>query len=148
MAKQSGPWCSPRIQSKAPLPPGGTGFSGGTARSNQTPTDLHPSTRAIPQNGQIVTEAQGSRGHAEKRSDCLASVSGPRSSRRADTTPLEKQAAQFVITPPNSKVARMAVPVSYTHLRAHETPEHLVCRLLLEKKKKKKYTNNNFRRKK
>src|SRR5678816_4719064 len=27
------------------------------------------------------------------------------------------------------------VPVSYTHLRAHETPEHLVCRLLLEKKK-------------
>eukprot|EP00658_Telonema_sp_P-2_P008615 TRINITY_DN13259_c0_g1_i6.p1 TRINITY_DN13259_c0_g1~~TRINITY_DN13259_c0_g1_i6.p1 ORF type:complete len:355 (-),score=70.05 TRINITY_DN13259_c0_g1_i6:14-1078(-) len=30
-----------------------------------------------------------------------------------------------------------SVPVSYTHLRAHETPEHLVCRLLLEKKKKK-----------
>eukprot|EP00658_Telonema_sp_P-2_P013778 TRINITY_DN15226_c0_g1_i2.p1 TRINITY_DN15226_c0_g1~~TRINITY_DN15226_c0_g1_i2.p1 ORF type:complete len:757 (+),score=163.08 TRINITY_DN15226_c0_g1_i2:176-2446(+) len=28
--------------------------------------------------------------------------------------------------------------VSYTHLRAHETPEHLVCRLLLEKKKKNK----------
>src|SRR5674536_374397 len=26
-------------------------------------------------------------------------------------------------------------PVSYTHLRAHETPEQLVCRLLLEKKK-------------
>eukprot|EP00658_Telonema_sp_P-2_P022102 TRINITY_DN18824_c0_g1_i1.p1 TRINITY_DN18824_c0_g1~~TRINITY_DN18824_c0_g1_i1.p1 ORF type:complete len:196 (-),score=36.87 TRINITY_DN18824_c0_g1_i1:86-673(-) len=34
-------------------------------------------------------------------------------------------------------------PVSYTHLRAHETPEHLVCRLLLEKKKKKK-THNKF----
>src|SRR5674536_37821 len=34
--------------------------------------------------------------------------------------------------------AERAVPVSYTHLRAHETPEHLVCRLLLEKKKKKK----------
>eukprot|EP00658_Telonema_sp_P-2_P047057 TRINITY_DN35556_c0_g1_i1.p1 TRINITY_DN35556_c0_g1~~TRINITY_DN35556_c0_g1_i1.p1 ORF type:complete len:104 (-),score=26.11 TRINITY_DN35556_c0_g1_i1:27-338(-) len=26
--------------------------------------------------------------------------------------------------------------VSYTHLRAHETPEHLVCRLLLEKNTK------------
>ena len=26
-------------------------------------------------------------------------------------------------------------PVSYTHLRAHETTLHLVCRLLLEKKK-------------
>src|SRR5665648_1176520 len=30
-------------------------------------------------------------------------------------------------------------PVSYTHLRAHETRHDLVCRLLLEKKKKKKY---------
>ena len=26
------------------------------------------------------------------------------------------------------------VPVSYTHLRAHETGRNLVCRLLLEKK--------------
>ena len=30
----------------------------------------------------------------------------------------------------------MAITVSYTHLRAHETPEHLVCRLLLEKTNK------------
>eukprot|EP00658_Telonema_sp_P-2_P058320 TRINITY_DN4678_c0_g1_i1.p1 TRINITY_DN4678_c0_g1~~TRINITY_DN4678_c0_g1_i1.p1 ORF type:complete len:299 (-),score=54.10 TRINITY_DN4678_c0_g1_i1:63-959(-) len=37
-----------------------------------------------------------------------------------------------------NKYAEM-VPVSYTHLRAHETPEHLVCRLLLEKKKKNKH---------
>src|SRR5660398_304711 len=29
-------------------------------------------------------------------------------------------------------------PVSYTHLRAHETKANLVCRLLLEKKKKTK----------
>src|SRR5678816_2476545 len=29
---------------------------------------------------------------------------------------------------------REVTAVSYTHLRAHETPEHLVCRLLLEKK--------------
>ena len=28
-----------------------------------------------------------------------------------------------------------SVPVSYTHLRAHETGRNLVCRLLLEKKK-------------
>ena len=43
------------------------------------------------------------------------------------------------------------IPVSYTHLRAHETGRNLVCRLLLEKKnlvcrillenKKKKNTN-------
>ncbi len=32
------------------------------------------------------------------------------------------------------------VPVSYTHLRAHETKANIVCRLLLEKKKKN--TNN------
>ena len=31
----------------------------------------------------------------------------------------------------------ITIPVSYTHLRAHETREDLVCRLLLEKKKKK-----------
>eukprot|EP00658_Telonema_sp_P-2_P042957 TRINITY_DN30921_c0_g1_i2.p1 TRINITY_DN30921_c0_g1~~TRINITY_DN30921_c0_g1_i2.p1 ORF type:complete len:137 (-),score=25.68 TRINITY_DN30921_c0_g1_i2:24-434(-) len=53
-------------------------------------------------------------------------------------------------------VVRRVGAVSYTHLRAHETPEHLVCRLLLEKKKKKNkaqqtrpsqtYENNNERR--
>eukprot|EP00658_Telonema_sp_P-2_P029307 TRINITY_DN22307_c0_g1_i3.p1 TRINITY_DN22307_c0_g1~~TRINITY_DN22307_c0_g1_i3.p1 ORF type:complete len:106 (-),score=25.87 TRINITY_DN22307_c0_g1_i3:44-361(-) len=35
------------------------------------------------------------------------------------------------------------LPVSYTHLRAHETPEHLVCRLLLEKKKKNRRVTKN-----
>ena len=34
----------------------------------------------------------------------------------------------------------MMEPVSYTHLRAHETDSYLVCRLLLEKKKKKRTT--------
>src|SRR5680860_769941 len=33
-------------------------------------------------------------------------------------------------------------PVSYTHLRAHETDSYLVCRLLLEKKKKNIKTHN------
>ena len=32
----------------------------------------------------------------------------------------------------------ITMPVSYTHLRAHETGRNLVCRLLLEKKKKTK----------
>ena len=35
-----------------------------------------------------------------------------------------------------------AYPVSYTHLRAHETVLDLVCRLLLEKKKTKTAYNN------
>src|SRR5680860_1168838 len=35
----------------------------------------------------------------------------------------------------NGNLTRAAVePVSYTHLRAHETDSYLVCRLLLEKK--------------
>ena len=38
---------------------------------------------------------------------------------------------------PDRKIECMLVPVSYTHLRAHETPEHLVCRLLFAKKKNK-----------
>eukprot|EP00658_Telonema_sp_P-2_P014734 TRINITY_DN1561_c0_g1_i12.p1 TRINITY_DN1561_c0_g1~~TRINITY_DN1561_c0_g1_i12.p1 ORF type:complete len:138 (+),score=30.74 TRINITY_DN1561_c0_g1_i12:537-950(+) len=41
------------------------------------------------------------------------------------------------ITTHEVRILRSRTPVSYTHLRAHETPEHLVCRLLLEKKKKK-----------
>ena len=36
-------------------------------------------------------------------------------------------------------------PVSYTHLRAHETVLDLVCRLLLEKKKMKPVTTANTR---
>src|SRR5674536_121702 len=40
----------------------------------------------------------------------------------------------FWAEPPNEKWCG-DITVSYTHLRAHETPEHLVCRLLLAKKK-------------
>src|SRR5678816_3261076 len=42
--------------------------------------------------------------------------------------------------PSVAKLGWEEIAVSYTHLRAHETPEHLVCRLLLEKKKKSKPT--------
>eukprot|EP00658_Telonema_sp_P-2_P070928 TRINITY_DN60287_c0_g2_i1.p1 TRINITY_DN60287_c0_g2~~TRINITY_DN60287_c0_g2_i1.p1 ORF type:complete len:209 (+),score=49.05 TRINITY_DN60287_c0_g2_i1:102-728(+) len=50
---------------------------------------------------------------------------------------LEERLATAVLALISHEVASPA-PVSYTHLRAHETPEHLVCRLLLEKKKKQK----------
>src|SRR5450756_2819970 len=43
------------------------------------------------------------------------------------------RATNFLIA---SIVAYSSMPVSYTHLRAHETRHDLVCRLLLEKKKK------------
>src|SRR5450756_98005 len=38
-------------------------------------------------------------------------------------------------TPGQAPVSPRLMPVSYTHLRAHETRHDLVCRLLLEKKK-------------
>src|SRR5678815_6192119 len=47
-----------------------------------------------------------------------------------------RQSTQRRYLQERSHFAAEREPVSYTHLRAHETPEHLVCRLLLEKKKK------------
>ena len=66
---------------------------------------------------------------------------------------LGKASSKKVLTPELARTRKfncdwtksdIAVPertgaVSYTHLRAHETHEHLVCRLLLEKKKQNKY---------
>ena len=49
----------------------------------------------------------------------------------------EIQNAKSVLSEMKSKFPD-STPVSYTHLRAHETVLDLVCRLLLEKKKKKK----------
>src|SRR5665213_1444624 len=51
---------------------------------------------------------------------------------------------RVVLDSVGDKLYRCAVPipVSYTHLRAHETGRDLVCRLLLEKKKHKKKTNH------
>src|SRR5665648_572407 len=46
----------------------------------------------------------------------------------------------FMLSPfsrcfPSCTISHPEKPVSYTHLRAHETRHDLVCRLLLEKKK-------------
>src|SRR5674476_747596 len=45
------------------------------------------------------------------------------------------QCQHFHITKNAMILVMIIVPVSYTHLRAHETGRNLVCRLLLEKKK-------------
>ena len=47
--------------------------------------------------------------------------------------PINLEPKTSVLIPTGLSVA-FSEAVSYTHLRAHETPEHLVCRLLLEKK--------------
>src|SRR5665647_2038051 len=48
----------------------------------------------------------------------------------------EATGGNFVVAPLANGVDLCIGPVSYTHLRAHETDSYLVCRLLLEKKKK------------
>src|SRR5680860_1690824 len=60
-----------------------------------------------------------------------------------DPLPFDTNAARmygriFAAVPAVGRTSRprLADPVSYTHLRAHETDSYLVCRLLLEKKKK------------
>eukprot|EP00658_Telonema_sp_P-2_P047119 TRINITY_DN3566_c0_g1_i2.p1 TRINITY_DN3566_c0_g1~~TRINITY_DN3566_c0_g1_i2.p1 ORF type:complete len:975 (+),score=316.30 TRINITY_DN3566_c0_g1_i2:221-3145(+) len=57
-----------------------------------------------------------------------------------------QEVAEIEITKIMDEGKKSLAPVSYTHLRAHETPEHLVCRLLLEKKKKKTDEYTGYRR--
>eukprot|EP01017_Pseudomicrothorax_dubius_P004026 TRINITY_DN1071_c0_g1_i4.p1 TRINITY_DN1071_c0_g1~~TRINITY_DN1071_c0_g1_i4.p1 ORF type:complete len:500 (-),score=173.37 TRINITY_DN1071_c0_g1_i4:190-1689(-) len=61
----------------------------------------------------------------QARTNLINNISGHLKNANRDIQ--ERQVRVFYKCDPES--------VSYTHLRAHETPEHLVCRLLLEKKK-------------
>ena len=63
-----------------------------------------------------------------KRQDLAKHVDSSVSTVRRDLTVLEAAG--------NLKRTHGGAPVSYTHLRAHETVLDIVCRLLLEKKKK------------
>ena len=57
---------------------------------------------------------------------------------RWDRDEHDHRAAKHDWRPPDAQE-----PVSYTHLRAHETVLDIVCRLLLEKKKNTTQTHNN-----
>src|SRR5674536_373839 len=57
--------------------------------------------------------------------------------KRQEKTPVKEIATDRQSNESGQQISPITIAaVSYTHLRAHETPEHLVCRLLLEKKKK------------
>src|SRR5678815_565603 len=77
--------------------------------------------------------AQHSRQRSQLESVCMPArpaVPSPRAWTCSHLSTARKfTAVSTVATGPTTRA------VSYTHLRAHETPEHLVCRLLLEKKK-------------
>eukprot|EP00825_Cyclidium_porcatum_P036018 TRINITY_DN37861_c0_g1_i1.p2 TRINITY_DN37861_c0_g1~~TRINITY_DN37861_c0_g1_i1.p2 ORF type:complete len:133 (-),score=17.85 TRINITY_DN37861_c0_g1_i1:36-434(-) len=72
-------------------------------------------------------------GHARYRDAQDERPAGARGAPETETTPPENPDGEFAHfegrgdDPPGN-------PVSYTHLRAHETRHDLVCRLLLEKK--------------
>src|SRR5678815_983240 len=91
--------------------------------------------------------ARGGRGVAGelRRWSCFADEGrdGTRDDSVGDRMGRRRNAALFIASsykkfhrglPASSPGAYRREAVSYTHLRAHETPEHLVCRLLLEKK--------------
>src|SRR5450756_2858004 len=73
-----------------------------------------------------------------------ASVKNLKAIRKKDWHFLTRLKKNRLVNPDNKKNVPLETvdipqkgPVSYTHLRAHETRHDLVCRLLLEKKKKK-----------
>src|SRR5450756_2754451 len=81
-----------------------------------------------------------------KRCTAIASCSGLSTvplvleTRSASSAPTEAARRRSSASLPGMMMST-AEPVSYTHLRAHETRHDLVCRLLLEKKKKNKPKN-------
>src|SRR5674536_373662 len=88
--------------------------------------DALPELGAVP-GGLLEGPADGSRSSAPTKRPWPASRRAERSGGSSSTE----------LTPPTGSSRSLERSVSYTHLRAHETPEHLVCHLLLEKKKKK-----------
>ena len=62
---------------------------------------------------------------------------------RAFIEKIKKRKLNYAAMRADGKMPReeYQAPVSYTHLRAHETDSYLVCRLLLEKKKCHLYTS-------
>ena len=55
---------------------------------------------------------------------------------RTDSDKKVENFAKYLSIPVINGLSPSSHPVSYTHLRAHETDSYLVCRLLLEKKKR------------
>src|SRR5665647_3661829 len=64
----------------------------------------------------------------------LVFVASNASSGVSSLTSFQKLCLTFIFSTMHSSTRKQSLkPVSYTHLRAHETDSYLVCRLLLEK---------------
>src|SRR5665648_1159306 len=79
-------------------------------------------------------------GTVTRKKDCKstnASINGlPSRKKKCRKTASFPLAPRSFSCEPIENTGIVLIPVSYTHLRAHETRHDLVCRLLLEKKKK------------
>eukprot|EP00658_Telonema_sp_P-2_P021409 TRINITY_DN18527_c0_g1_i1.p1 TRINITY_DN18527_c0_g1~~TRINITY_DN18527_c0_g1_i1.p1 ORF type:complete len:111 (+),score=32.75 TRINITY_DN18527_c0_g1_i1:232-564(+) len=90
-----------------------------------------PSPHASPFNVVIQTPEMRPMAYSELLPEMAALLDDASASLYIDDADDKLRESSTTTTNPYSAL----IPVSYTHLRAHETPEHLVCRLLLEKKK-------------
>src|SRR5674536_212816 len=100
----------------------------------------------VPLAGLLVTMAPAGRGRSSASSfkPFLHHITKSAPQQRRAITLASSQPRPRVLTAAEAQAIldacehlRDRLSVSYTHHRAHETPEHLVCRLLLEKKKTK-----------
>src|SRR5450756_3243458 len=96
--------------------------------------DLRPRQR-LPEGLERRYRRQGQGGPGDRRDR----GAGPRPAAAAGARRSRQPGGQREIVRGDADPPQIADPVSYTHLRAHETRHDLVCRLLLEKKKKKKH---------
>ena len=85
--------------------------------------------------GAVAGEEDGVTPAFEQGVDVGPAVAGQEEDAGVGEKGLEEGQAQAVLGCLFQQADRGAGPVSYTHLRAHETVLDLVCRLLLEKKK-------------
>src|SRR5659263_706299 len=105
-----------------------------------------PSTRVVNHSGWAVTHGWSGE-HCSARSRATSRPSSRARATKASKSANVPSSAWMASWPPwaepvaygepgsvGAQVSEL-LPVSYTHLRAHETRHDLVCRLLLEKKK-------------
>src|SRR5450756_1479051 len=92
-------------------------------------------TMAVPRLNKIVVNmGVGEATQNAKLIDPAVNELGQIAGQKPVVTRAKKSIAAFKVRE-GMPIGAMVTPVSYTHLRAHETRHDLVCRLLLEKKK-------------
>src|SRR5665647_316106 len=93
-----------------------------------------PSSRAVPltdYGAQLSMQPRPRRSHAK---ECRSTAAGLTTKCLTESMPIKNVNTRAKRPVMLGRKFAERKPVSYTHLRAHETDSYLVCRLLLEKK--------------